>query len=444
MGESWSKEFWRLVTDLTIFWFIGLLFGQPLWGLIFGFLFYLTLLGRRAWTFQKWLEQKLSEPPDDLSGVFEEFAYRIYRIRNRSRKRKKRMSELLRRWQDSSAVLPDAAVVLNKDTSIAWFNSTASSMLGLKASDTGHYIGNLLRSPPFVHFVKAGDYEEQLEIPSPMDEGRTLNIRITPYGRNQTLMLVSDVTHIQRLMTMRRDFIANVSHELRTPLTVIMGYIETLKDDEDSDPAMLKDYIQRIEAPAQRMRSLVEDLLLLSSLDTGAPSSPESSSVINVGSMVKNILTEVEHINQGKHVITQDMEPGLMLRGVEKEIYSAFNNLVTNAVRYTPEGTEILIRWRSDQANGGRFCVIDNGQGIAPEHLPRLTERFYRVDVGRSRQTGGTGLGLAIVKQVLRRHDGELNIFSELEKGSEFCCNFPHARLVWSEQSRESQRSAVS
>lgn len=442
MAESWSKEFWRLVLDLTVFWLLGLMLGQPLWGVIGGFVFYIALLARRAWRFEQWVNQKLSEP-EELGGIFEELAYKIYRIRTRSRKRKKRMSELLRRWQDSSAALPDAAVVLNPDTSIAWFNSTASSMLGLKNTDTGHFIGNLIRNPRFVHYIKAGDFAEHLEIASPMDEGRVLSIRMTPYGKSQQLMLVSDVTHIQRLMTMRRDFIANVSHELRTPLTVIMGYIEALKDDQDCDAEALKDYVNRIEAPATRMKSLVEDLLLLSSLDTGAPSGLESSSVVKVASMVKNMVAEAEQISQGRHSIEVDVDRELQLRGVEKEIYSAFANLVTNAVRYTPEGTHITISWHQ-QVDGARFCVNDDGQGIPPEHLPRLTERFYRVDVGRSRQTGGTGLGLAIVKQVLRRHDGELEIYSEEGKGSEFCCRFPQARLVVSESYREAHKSLAS
>ncbi len=442
MPESWSKELWRLVLDLIVFWLAGLVFGYPLWGVIGGFVFYLALLARRVRRFELWLNRKFTEP-EEFGGVFEDMAYRVYRIRGRSRKRKKRMSELLRRWQDSSSALPDAAVLLNQDTGIAWFNATASSMLGLKSSDHGHFIGNLIRNPRFVHYVRVGDHSEHLEIPSPVDEGRTLSIRIAPYGKNQRLMLVSDVTHIQRLMTMRRDFIANVSHELRTPLTVIMGYIETMKDEEDFDADTLRDFIRRIETPAVRMKSLVEDLLLLSSLDTGSPSGPESGSQINVASLLKNMVAEAEQISQGRHVIHIDVDAGLWLRGAEKEIYSAFANLVTNAVRYTPEGTAITIRWRADNA-GARFCVIDSGQGISPEHLPRLTERFYRVDVGRSRQTGGTGLGLAIVKQVLRRHDGELNIHSRVGKGSEFCCCFPQARTIRHERLPEAGKTLAS
>ncbi len=430
MPQSLSSEFWRIVLDVMLFWFIGLVVGFPLWGIIAGFAVYLIMLARRYQQFEKWLNSGLSDP-EDFNGIFEELSFRIYRIRTRSRKRKKRLTELLRRWQDSSSALPDAAVVVDKDGNITWFNQTASSMLGLKSSDQGRRIGNLIRNPRFIHYMVTGDFSEQLEISSPIDISKILSIRITPYGAGQRLLLMSDITHLQRLMTMRRDFIANVSHELRTPLTVIMGYLETLKEDDEADLEALKAYLSRIETPALRMKSLVEDLLLLSKLDTGAPSSPSTSSVINIASMIKNIAAEAEQISKGRHIISMDVDDELQLKGVEKEIYSAFINLVTNAIRYTPEGGEITIKWLA-LGDDASFCVKDNGVGIPPEHMARLTERFYRIDVGRSRSSGGTGLGLAIVKQVLRRHDAELIIDSEAEKGSEFCCVFQQSRVVLS------------
>ena len=435
MIQSWSSELWRLFVSVAICWLLGLILDVPSWGIILGLVVYLVFLARRYHRFENWVIRGLSEP-EDFGGVFEDLAFRIYRIRVRSRKRKKRLTLLLRRWQDSSSVLPDAAVVLNQNGDIAWFNKTASGMLGLKKADQGQHIGNLIRSPRFIHYLAAGDYSEHLEIASPLDVAKVLNIRMTPFGTSQHLMLVSDVTHIQRLMTMRRDFIANVSHELRTPLTVIMGYLETLKDDEDVDLEALKQYLGRIEAPALRMKSLVEDLLLLSKLDTGAPSRPESSSVISVATMVKNISTEAEQLSQGQHEITINIDERIQLKGVEKEIYSAFVNLVTNAVRYTQAGGKIAIDWAAD-GEGASFCVRDNGPGIALEHLPRLTERFYRVDVGRSRSSGGTGLGLAIVKQVLRRHDAEMTVNSRPGAGTEFCCVFPAARTIFYDQQEQ-------
>lgn len=437
MLNPWSSEFWRLVLFVSVAWLLGLLFGWPLWGLVIGLSLYIASLAQRFHRFETWANQGVSEP-EEFGGVLEDIAFRFYRIRTRSRRRKKRLTELLRRWQHSSSALPDATVLLEKDGDILWFNRTASAMLGLKPNDHGRNIGNLIRHPRFIYYINQPEHSEPLEIASPRDISRILSIRIVPYGgvggeAAQLLMLVSDVTHIQRLMTMRRDFIANVSHELRTPLTVIMGYIETLKDDADCDVAALKEYVQRIEGPAQRMKTLVEDLLMLSSLDTGAPPSPELSAVVRVTPLIKNILTEAEQLSQGQHSILLEVDDTIQIRGVEKELHSAFGNLISNAVRYTPAGTQIVISWQAS-GDGAKLCVRDNGPGIPPEHIPRLTERFYRVDVGRSRNSGGTGLGLAIVKQVLRRHDAELTIFSKPGEGAEFCCVFNHARLQRQDQ----------
>jgi len=427
MSHSWITEFRRLAITVLICWLAGLVLGFSLWGVIVGFSIYLINLKQRFNKFEKWINLSLSQP-EDFGGVFDELAFRIYRIRTRSRNRKKKLTELLRSWQDSSAALPDAAVAIDSDGNITWFNLTASSMLRLKSSDQGRHIGNLLRNPKFLRYLTKGDYKEHLEIASPLDVAKTLNIRIASYGSNQRLILVSDVTHIQALMTMRRDFIANVSHELRTPLTVIMGYLEGIKG-ENVNQAEFEKLIERIENPAMRMKSLIEDLLLLSKLDTGAPCSPESSAVINIASMVKNILAEAEQLSHDRHNINVDIDEELQLKGVEKEIYSAFINLLTNAIRYTPEGGSINVSWTA-YGDGASFCVADTGAGIPAIHLSRLTERFYRIDVGRSRSIGGTGLGLSIVNQVLRRHDAELQVSSEVGKGSEFCCFFPEARVV--------------
>lgn len=427
MAHSWITEFWRLLTAIVICWLLGLLMGIPLWGIIFGFSFYVINLARRFSKFEQWIKLSLSEP-EDFGGIFDDLAFRIYRIRTRSRNRKKKLTELLRRWQDSSAALPDATVAIDAEGIITWFNLTASAMLGLKQRDQGRHIGNLLRNPRFLQYLSKADYSEHLEIASPQDISKTLNIRIAPYGSNQRLILISDVTHIQALMTMRRDFIANVSHELRTPLTVILGYLETAKEGR-VNAADFEAVIDRIENPALRMKLLIEDLLILSKLDTGAPSSPDASAVINVPAMLKNIVSEAEQLSKGNHTFTLELDEDLQLKAVEKEIHSAFMNLVTNAVRYTPEGGNINIAWAS-YGDGASFCVRDNGVGIPAIHLSRLTERFYRIDVGRSRTVGGTGLGLSIVKQVLRRHDAELHISSEIGKGSEFCCFFTEARVV--------------
>ena len=428
MPQSWVSELWRVISLALLGGAIGLLFSLPMLGLLVGVLAYLLQLFGRYQRFNHWLHQGLSEP-GDFGGVLDDLAFKIYRIRSRSRKRKKKLTELLRRWQDSAAALPDAAVVLDKDNVIVWFNTTASSMLNLKPADQGQHIGNLLREPRFIEYLHHAGFDEQLELTSPHHENKVFNIRLAPYGSGQRLMLVTDVTHIQRLMNMRRDFIANVSHELRTPLTVIMGYLETLDGDDELDVETLKDCLRRIESPARRMKSLVDDLLLLSRLDTGRVNEADLSSSINVNGMLKNIYGEAKQLSNGDHQIHLELDPSdVRIKGIEKEIYSAFNNLVTNALRYTQKGGEITISWHVDE-QGGRFSVKDTGAGISAAHIPRLTERFYRVDVGRSRSSGGTGLGLAIVKQVLRRHDAQLRIESVLGKGSEFSCVFPPNRI---------------
>ncbi len=430
MSQSLLSEFWRVLGLSLLGGLLGLLLSQPVLGLWLGLLLYLLLLLKRYQKFNHWLYQGLAEP-EDFGGLFDELAFKIYRIRMRSRKRKKKLTELLRRWQGSAAALPDAAVVLDKENTIVWFNSTASTMLNLRSSDTGHHIGNLLREPQFIEYLNEGNFDEQLEIISPHHDNKSFNIRLVPYGSGQRLMLVTDVTHIQRLMNMRREFIANVSHELRTPLTVIMGYLESLNNGESVDVDTLMDCLARIEIPAKRMKSLVDDLLLLSRLDTSSVNETSSLSSINVHSMLTNIYTEAQQLSHGEHKIKLHVEADCArIKGVEKEIHSAFNNLVTNALRYTPKGGEISISWLSDE-NTGRFVVKDTGTGISSVDIPRLTERFYRVDVGRSRSSGGTGLGLAIVKQVLRRHEAELQIKSVLGQGSEFCCVFPQSRLEY-------------
>ena len=437
MLNPWSSEFWRLALYVTGAWLVGLILGWPVWGLVVGLSLYIITLAKRFHHFEVWANQGVTEP-EEFGGIFEDIAFRFYRIRSRSRRRKKKLTELLRRWQHSSSALPDATVVLEKGGEIVWFNRTASAMLGLRSNDNGRNIGNLIRNPRFIYYIHQPTHPEPLEMASPRDLSRMLSIRIVPYGgvsgrSEQLLMLVSDITHIRRLMTMRRDFIANVSHELRTPLTVILGYLETLKDDPICDVAGMKEHLERIESPAKRMKTLVEDLLMLSSLDTGAPPSPEISDVVRITPLVKNILAEAEQLSQGQHQFELEVDDTIQIRGVEKELHSAFGNLLGNAVRYTPAGSKIMISWQRS-GDGAKFCIKDNGPGIPPEHIPRLTERFYRVDVGRSRSSGGTGLGLAIVKQVLRRHDAELIINSELGVGSEFCCLFNFARLQQPEQ----------
>lgn len=444
MTYNWRREFWQLCIILAASWLGGFIVGSVSWALVLGLLIFIGIQVRCIWRFMRWMDSGRAETGvHDIPGFCGSIAYRVDRIRKRNHNRTKRLSEILRRFQESASALPDAAIVLEADCSIVYFNHAASTMLGLRQNDHGFHIGNLIRNPSFNRFLRTSNSNDHLEIPSPLDPSKTLEIRIAPYGANQRLMQVSDITHIQRLMTMRRDFVANVSHELRTPLTVILGYLETLQECDDHDVQSLLKQLAKLEAPAMRMKYLVEDLLLLSRLDTGEPLTPEASPLVNVSTMIKTIAVEAEHISNSRHRISMAVDESLKLRGDERELYSAFVNLVNNAIRYTPEGGRITIRW--EELNGGaHYSVEDTGMGIAPEHIPRLTERFYRVDVSRSRNHGGTGLGLAIVKQVLRRHNAELDVSSALGKGSVFRCVFPSSRVVIQPKAQYKKSSACS
>ena len=268
-----------------------------------------------------------------------------------------------------------------------------------------------------------------LEIPSPVDDTKSLELRLVEF-KNQRLLVARDTTHIHHLMNMRQQFVANVSHELRTPLTVVLGYLEILADDEALDEGY-RNNIDKMLKPATRMKTIVGDLLTLSTLDTAEPPLLDRCPEVRVSGVLKSLLIDMEHLSSGRHLIDADIQSNLMLRAVDSELYSVFSNLISNAIKYTPDGTRITVRWY--ESNGKAiFEVRDEGLGIESEHLPRLTERFYRIDVGRSRDKGGTGLGLAIVKQILRRHDSELDITSEVGEGSCFSCEFPAPRVLFS------------
>jgi two-component system phosphate regulon sensor histidine kinase PhoR len=295
-----------------------------------------------------------------------------------------------------------------------------------------------VRTPEFARYLQVGEYAEPLELFSPANPEFWLSIQIIPFGDSQKLVIARDVTRLQRLEQMRRTFVANVSHELRTPLTVLAGYVETLAQMSRFDRAELHKHLAIMQEQSIRMQRLVDDLLTLSRLETAPPRRHEE--VVDVPSLLASLREQAELISgEAHHHITLDGEPGLNLLGSREELQSAFSNLVNNAVRYTPPGGEIHLSWHSD-GERARFSVTDSGEGIAPEHIPHLTERFYRVDTARSRASGGTGLGLSIVKHVLLRHDATLAVESELGRGSTFSCVFAPQRVVRASAPR---RSAV-
>jgi two-component system, OmpR family, phosphate regulon sensor histidine kinase PhoR len=420
--NPWSAELRRLFVVLSVALLIGLLFGQPLLLLTIALAIYLAWHLRNLHRLFEWLRDGHRFHPPESDGIWGEVFHQLYRLQLRNRKRKRRLAGLIKRFQEATSAMPDATVILDAEGTIEWFNSAAEQLLGLHpGKDVGQRVINLIRSPEFAHFLSKNQHSEPLRISAPDDDTVMLNMRIIPYGKEQRLLLARDISQQQMLEQMRRDFVANVSHELRTPLTVVAGFLETLLEDEQPDYAARS--MTLMQQQTQRMQHIVEDLLLLSRLETDRTRPP--SEVVSVPAVLSMIEESVEPlVEEKKQSLQIECDPGLRILGAEKELYSAFSNLVTNAVRYTPEGGTISVHWYRDE-RGAHLEVKDSGVGIAPQHIPRLTERFYRVDVGRSRDSGGTGLGLAIVKHVVNRHDGSMRISSVLNQGSTFTIDFP-------------------
>jgi two-component system phosphate regulon sensor histidine kinase PhoR len=334
------------------------------------------------------------------------------------------------RFRRAAEALPDGVLILDGHRAIEWMNLQAEVCLGLKASvDTGSRVTHLLREPEFLAYLDSTDHRGiPLELHTQRNPGRIIQVQAAPFAAGRTLLLVRDVTQLQKLATMRRDFVANVSHELKTPLTVTLGFIETAQDAlDDTPPAEVARYLHTAGEQARRMQQLIEDLLTLSALETDAP--PPLEDRIGVAALLEDLLQETRALSANRHRVRLENSGPAWLLGSVRELRSAFGNLAANAVRYSPEGGDITLVWRSEGEAGARFQVRDSGIGIAAEHLPRLTERFYRVDRGRSREAGGTGLGLAIVKHVLERHQATLRIESEPGRGSTFSVIFPVHRV---------------
>ncbi len=310
---------------------------------------------------------------------------------------------------------------------IVWCNDSAEAHFSIsRESDIGQPITNLVRQPEFAGYIKSANYAEPLEIATARPDELILSIQMVPYVDSHHLLLSRDVTQAYKLGIMRRDFVANVSHELRTPLTVLIGFLETVRDLK-LDASRSRDYLNLMAEQGHRMQSIIEDLLTLSTLESALQ--PPGDERIDMAALLAQVRNEAESLSAGRHSLSVEVEPGVDLTGNTGEITSAFSNLANNAVRYTPPGGSIRIQWRA-AGDGAEYCVTDSGIGIAAEHLPRLTERFYRVDRSRSRETGGTGLGLAIAKHALARHQATLAIESEAGKGSCFTVRFPRSRVL--------------
>ncbi len=414
--------------------FLGFLAGEavhaPVVGAVLGGAVSVSLLSLvdtlRGYRLIRWLSgtQEQTAPRD--TGFWGEIAYRVERsIRSRD---KSLQLEQMRLGQFLSAMeaSPNGVLLLDDADQITWCNSVAADHFGLDPTrDRRQRVTNLVRAPAFVAYLQAGQFGEPVLIPEPRGRG-TLSILVRLYGEGLKLVLSQDVTQRERSDGMRRDFVANVSHEIRTPLTVLSGFIETM-DSLPLTEVERRRVLTLMSQQTQRMLTLVNDLLTLAQLE-GSPR-PASDRWLAVGKLLNQAHADASALSTGRHQFTVSDADGAQLAGIESELMSAVGNLVTNAVRYTPEGGRITVAWRLREDGSGEVTVSDTGIGVAREHIARLTERFYRVDGSRSRETGGTGLGLSIVKHVVQRHGGELDIHSELGKGSSFSLVFPAARV---------------
>jgi two-component system phosphate regulon sensor histidine kinase PhoR len=405
---------------------LGLWFGSAGWWLAAALALYVVHVLRNVLLLDRVLDGHKRVPLFATRGLWAEIFARVDRIRAKARNRKKKYHRLLREVRESTGALSDGGIILNADHEIVWFNPAATTLLGLNpATDIGNRIDNLLRHPDFVAYL-AEPTPEPITVPSPREEVGWLNVQIIPYGTDQRLAIVRDITREVSLERTRRDFVANASHELRSPLTVIAGYLDTLADDADMPPSW-KGPVSEMQRQAERMTRILRDLIELTRLESAdGGAAPEFVDVI---AMLKLIAREFQ-ASGNRPSVSLKIETDVALLGSESELHSIFYNLVNNAVRFTPPMGSVQIVWKTEGA-AAAFEVIDTGIGIPEEQIPRITERFYRVDPGRSRASGGTGLGLAIVKHALQRHDGTLSIRSVEGQGSTFSCTFPAPRVVY-------------
>jgi len=376
----------------------------------------------------RWLENPDEVDPPDATGTWGDIFYRLDKLQRRQRVSRSELTNALEQFEHAAQAVPDGMVILNRSDQIEWCNPASRKYLGLDCErDRGQFIRYLLRQANFLEFLDAVDYSKRLVCKSPINREVTVSLQLVPFGASQKLLVARDITDLERVDAMRRDFIANVSHELRTPLTVVGGFVETLADAPDLPATESKRYFDLMLDHTRRMQHLLDDLLTLSQLESDDHALKDDVP-INVHELAGALKSDAESLSRGRHNIQLKLDSQAGLKGNLQEVRSALGNLVSNAVRYTPDGGKITLSWR-EQGDESVFSVADTGEGIAPEHIPRLTERFYRVDRSRSRETGGTGLGLAIVKHVLARHGARLDIQSIPGKGSTFSVAFPAQRV---------------
>ncbi len=425
---TWKKLVWSLAFFYAPWVIVGWIFGYMPWLLLIATALQLVWQLHNQVRLSTWLwDDKRLTPPAGTSQ-WEPLFNGIYRIQQRQRKKRKELTNLIRRFRNGAESLPDAVVVFRSEGNIVWCNKLAQHLLGFRwPDDSGQPISNLIRTPDFIKYLAKQDFSEPLEMHSPLNVERMLELRIVPYTEGEHLMVVRDVTQLKQLEGMRRNFFANVSHELRTPMTVLQGYLEMTQDPEMLVGPMWGKAHGVMTEQLNRMNSLVNQLLTLSKIE--AAPMHELEDIVHVPAMLDVLEKEAVALSgENDHQLQFDVDTNLHVYGDEDQLRSAISNLVYNAVKYTPAGAKVKVTWKNTPS-GAKLEVADTGEGIEPQHLHRLTERFYRVDRARSRETGGSGLGLAIVKHALTHHDSHLEIYSEVGKGSRFSFTLP-SRLV--------------
>lgn len=416
----WVPAALRLSILLIAAAIVGYFFG-PVVGLAAGLICLIVLIVVQLnylFLLSGWLDHPESEKLPDGWGAWTDIFSRLYKLRRDDERNRADLSEWLARFRQAMSLLPDGVAIMDDVLFLEWCNPAAEKHLGLNNSrDKGMRVTNLIRNPDFIDYIILGRYEQPLTLGL---RDRKLIVQIIPFENRRQILVTHDATESERIEMMRRDFIANASHELRTPLTVINGFLEIAQSQPDLDQSVRMSHLKLMIEQGQRMQNLVEDMLTLTRLES--IDYPVRAEHVNIHNLLEQILQEAKALSGGRHAISLSVD-GPDIQGSNDELRSAFSNLVSNAVRYTPEGGNIDINWRQTEA-GLQFSVRDNGIGISAEHIARLTERFYRVDKSRSRETQGTGLGLAIVKHVLLRHGAVLAIESQPEKGSTFIVRF--------------------
>jgi two-component system, OmpR family, phosphate regulon sensor histidine kinase PhoR len=380
-------------------------------------------------------------PEGEGSSVWEDVFASLLQYERSNKNNQNQLNSALALFNLATSAMPDGLVILDANHLIEWSTPNADTLLGLNiVTDKNLPIVNLVRNSDFIGYLYSNEYSEPFKLKSSRNADVTLEIQIIPFANQQKLLVCKDMTQLEKLDMMRRDFIANVSHELRTPLTVVAGFLETLGDMEGAVPNNIKRYFGMMQEQTSRMQRIIADLLTLSTIESNTEN--PSDDEIEISGLLNQIKNDAQglsnSINKGRHRIHLIADTHINIRGSQEELLSAFSNLVSNAVRYTPDEGDIFINWQYNN-NQAVFSVRDTGIGIEQQHIDRLTERFYRVDRGRSRETGGTGLGLAIVKHILNRHQARLEITSEIGIGSTFSIIFPSARLVFKDK-KENQK----